>query len=168
MGAFLQRRRRLVVAPLTSAAWQLFLGGGSLALLAACLGEARELTADRFTPVVIAAFFYLLVVGSLIGFVAFNWLLGHVSVGLAGSYAYVNPVVALLVGWMITGESLTARVVGGMAIILAGVALVRTGHRPAPPPEPRDDAAPPKKGLLTASGRFTVTERNGVQEKSQP
>jgi drug/metabolite transporter (DMT)-like permease len=166
LGAFLQRRRRHVVAPLTSAAWQMFLGGGSLALVGCCAGECRQLTADCFTPVVIAAFFYLLVVGSLIGYVAFNWLLGHVSVGVAGSYAYVNPVVALLVGWMFLGETLAARVIGGMAVILAGVALVRSGHRPVTLAEPEDAAAPPEKRLPAAPGRFTVTERNGVQGKS--
>ncbi len=58
---------------------------------------------------------------------AFTWLLGHVSPALAGSYAYINPVVALLVGRLIADETLTLRVIGAMVIILAGVALVRAG-----------------------------------------
>ena len=59
------------------------------------------------------------------GFVAFNWLLGHVSTARAGTYAYVNPVVAILVGCLLDGEELAGGVVGGITVILAGVALVR-------------------------------------------
>ncbi len=103
------------------------LGGASLAVVGCCLGETNQLTAASFTRAGVTAFFYLVVVGSLIGFVAFTWLVGHVSAALAGSYAYVNPVVALLVGFSVAGEPLSAWVIGGMVVILAGVALVRTG-----------------------------------------
>jgi drug/metabolite transporter (DMT)-like permease len=129
VGPFLHRRHRGSLSPVVSAAWQMVLGGGSLVLLACCIGEARTLSADSFTLANVFPFFYLLIVGSLIGFVAFTWLLGHVSPALAGSYAYVNPIVALLVGWLIADETLTVRVIGAMVIILAGVALVRAGVR---------------------------------------
>ena len=152
-GAFLQRRRRVAGSLVTSAAWQLVFGGGSLALLGCWLGETAALSADKFTPVTVTAFLYLLVVGSLVGFVAFTWLLGHVSTGLAGSYAYVNPVIALLVGWVLVGEPLTPRVFGGMVVILLGVALVRSGAKP-----PADRAAP-EMGRRRAPGRYSVTER---------
>ena len=168
LGAFLQRRRRAAGSLLASAAWQMVLGGGSLALLGCCLGETESLTAASFTPLTVGAFFYLLVVGSLIGFVAFTWLVGHVTSALAGSYAYVNPIVALLVGWLIGGEALTGRVIGGMVVILAGVALVRSGigRRLPPADEAANDRPAPEKGLLAGSGRFTVTERNSVPERS--
>src|SRR5437763_1750802 len=70
LGAFMQRRRRVAASLLASAAWQMVLGGGSLALVGCCCGETQSLTAESFTPGAVAAFFYLLVVGSLIGFVA--------------------------------------------------------------------------------------------------
>jgi drug/metabolite transporter (DMT)-like permease len=73
-------------------------------------------------------FFYLLIVGSLGGFVAFNWLLGHVSAAKVGTYAYVNPLVAVLIGWCF-GEELSWGLGAGMAIILFGVFLVRGGER---------------------------------------
>ncbi len=167
VGASLQRRRRVAASPLASAAWQMTFGGASLVFLGCCLGQAEGLTAERFTPGAVAAFFYLLVVGSLIGFVAFTWLLGHVSTPLAGSYAYVNPVVALLVGWLIANETLSARVLGGMVVILAGVALVRTGSgwRHPAAAETAEELFPPEKGLLAAPGRFNVTERRGVRER---
>ena len=93
------------------------------------MGEGRDLTPGCLTPGAIASFFYLLVVGSFVGFIAFNWLLGHASVALTGTYAYVNPVIALLVGWLVANETPTNAVVAGVAVILVGVALVRLGRR---------------------------------------
>ena len=69
------------------------------------------------------------VVGSLLAFVTFNWLLGHVSAALVGTYAYVNPMVALVVGWLLGGEELHGWTIGGMLVILTGVTLVRSGVR---------------------------------------
>jgi drug/metabolite transporter (DMT)-like permease len=168
VGPFLHRRRHGSLSPIASAAWQMVLGGSSLVLLACCLGETQTLSADRFTPASVFPFFYLLVVGSLTGFVAFIWLLQHVSPALAGSYAYVNPVVALLVGWLIADETLTLHVIGGMVVILAGVALVRAGARRSVlvTAEPPDALKPPEKGLLSAPGHFTVTDRHGVPERT--
>src|SRR5207244_9592920 len=61
------------------------------------------------------------------GFVAFNWLLGHVPATMVGTYAYVNPLVAILVGWLLGGEEMTVGIVVGFVVILSGVALVRGG-----------------------------------------
>ena len=90
-------------------------------------GEAGQLSAASFTPNGVFAFFYLLVVGSLVGFVAYAWLLGHVSTTLAGTYAYVNPVVALFAAALLDKEVVGWPVVAAMTVILAGVALVRQG-----------------------------------------
>lgn len=84
--------------------------------------------ADHVTPGAVAVFLYLLIVGSLAGFVAFNWLLGHVSAAKVGTYAYVNPLVAVLIGWVM-GEDFTLALGAGMAIILLGVFLVRGGEK---------------------------------------
>jgi drug/metabolite transporter (DMT)-like permease len=126
-GSLLMRNRRRTVSHLTTAAYQMALGGWSLALLGLAMGETRRVTPDQFTPAAVFVFCYLLVVGSLVGFVAFNWLLGHVSALLVGTYAYVNPLVAIVIGFFLGGEPLTARILAGMATILAGVALVRKG-----------------------------------------
>jgi drug/metabolite transporter (DMT)-like permease len=105
------------------------LGGAGLALIGVLLGEAERATADCLTAAAVLAFFYLLVVGSLVGFLAYTWLLQHVSATLAGMHAYVTPVVAVLVGWLLGGEAVTEGLVAGLVVILAGVALVRTGER---------------------------------------
>jgi drug/metabolite transporter (DMT)-like permease len=91
------------------------------------LGEVSQLTPELITWGAGFSFFYLLIVGSLMGFVAFNWLLGHVPAAMVATYAYVNPLVAILVGWLLGGEEMTLAIVAGMAVILAGVALVRGG-----------------------------------------
>ncbi len=133
LGSSLYRHGRSSVPHLTAAGYQMFFGGGSLVVIGLTMGEARNLTASCLTPEAIASFFYLLVVGSFIGFIAFNWLLGHASVALTGTYAYVNPVIALLVGWLVAKETPTPAILAGVAVVLLGVALVRLGgvRRPA-------------------------------------
>jgi drug/metabolite transporter (DMT)-like permease len=144
-GSLVLRYRRLRCSHLTAAAYQMILGGGSLALVGLVVGEGSQLTREHFTAGAAYAFFYLLIVGSLVGFVAFNWLLGQVSAAQAGTYAYVNPLVAVLVG-LLDGEELTGWIVGGIAIILAGVALVRGGHRGRSLPRPEADGGEPLVG----------------------
>jgi drug/metabolite transporter (DMT)-like permease len=142
IGSFLLRRQRRRSGHLVAAAYQMILGGGGQLVIGLLLGEPAQLTRHSFTPGAIYAFFHLLVFGSLVGFVAYNWLLGHVSATQAGTYAYVNPLIAIFVGWQFAGEEITGWIVGGMALILAGVALVRSGgvlHRhqqPSSQPEP--------------------------------
>lgn len=114
---------------LTRAGYQMLLGGGSLTLLGLSVGE--RFPAEP-TLAGIAIFVYLLVVGSLMGFLAFNWLLGHVSATRVGTYAYVNPIIAVLIGWA-TDEAITASTVSGIATILLGVFLVRGGEQRAEP-----------------------------------
>jgi drug/metabolite transporter (DMT)-like permease len=149
-GSVMMRHLRLSGSHLTAAAYQMVIGGGCLALLGLACGELHDLPAE-ITPGALGSFFYLLVVGSLVGFVAYNWLLGHVSAAQVGTYAYVNPAVAVLVAWA-AGEEMTPWLLGGIAIILAGVALVRAaGVRPSPPEEPEavDEEPPERNGALT-------------------
>jgi drug/metabolite transporter (DMT)-like permease len=130
LGSLLMRHHRLQGSHLTAAAYQMLLGGGCLAVVGLIVGETRHLP-ERLTPAAVGAFVYLLIVGSLVGFVAYNWLLGHVTAAQASTYAYVNPAVAVLVGWA-DGEDMTPWLLAGIGVILAGVALVRGGARPRP------------------------------------
>src|SRR5438132_12222241 len=127
LGSFALRHGSPGASHLTSAAYQMLIGGTCLFVIGLALGEGRTLALEQFTPRSVYAFTHLLIVGSLVGFVAYNWLMSHVSVTLVGTYAYVNPVVAILVGWLIQDEKITPWIIGGMTIILAGVALVRSG-----------------------------------------
>lgn len=127
VGSFILRYRRARGAHLTVAAYQMLVGGTGLLLIGLLWGESRILDWEQCTPQGVYAFFHLLIFGSLVGFVAYNWLLGHVPAALAGTYAYVNPLVAIVVGWYLNREEITLWIAGGMVIILAGVALVRGG-----------------------------------------
>jgi len=143
VGSFLLRRQRGRSSHLVAAAYQMILGGGGQLVIGLLAGELGELTADSFTAGAVYAFFHLLIFGSLVGFVAYTWLLGHVSSTQAGTYAYVNPVIAILVGWRLGGEEITGWIVAGMALILGGVALVRSsGLVPAREMENEPELAP--------------------------
>lgn len=127
LGSLLLRYRHRTGSRLASAAYQMIVGGMATVLLGMILGEGSQLTPALFTWGAGLSFFYLLIVGSLMGFVAFNWLLGHVPATMVGTYAYVNPLVAILVGWLLGGEEMTLSIVAGLVVILVGVALVRAG-----------------------------------------
>ena len=103
------------------------LGGGSLLFLFGLIvGDAQRLNLGAASWLSIGAFFYLLVFGSLVGFTAYSWLLRNVSPARAATYAYVNPVVAVLLGWSLVNEPLTLRMVIAAAIIIGSVALITT------------------------------------------
>jgi drug/metabolite transporter (DMT)-like permease len=103
---------------------QMFAGG--LCLLAAGLlsGEAAQLDLAHAAPRSLLGFAYLVTFGSLIGFTAYVYLLGHTTAAKAATYAYVNPVVAVLLGWAFANEPVTSRTLVAAAVILAGVAII--------------------------------------------
>jgi drug/metabolite transporter (DMT)-like permease len=147
LGALFLRHWRLRAPHLTTAAYQMAIGGACQALTGVAAGEIAALPAE-ITPGAVGAFVYLLIVGSLIGFVAFNWLLGHVPAARVGTYAYVNPIIALFVGSLVDGEELTVWALGGIVVILTGVALVRGGARPgarAAVESPADELGEPEE-----------------------
>lgn len=126
VGTVLLRQTPVRIPRLNSAGWQMTLGGLGMMLVGVCLGESPP---AQVTGKTIATFFYLLVMGSLIAFVAFHWLLEHVPAPSVGTYAYVNPLVAVLLGLWWHHEPITTPVVAGMLLILTGVFLVRGDAR---------------------------------------
>jgi drug/metabolite transporter (DMT)-like permease len=113
------------------------IAGGLLLALASLLTE--DLGAARFTPEAIGATAYLVVAGSLIGFSAYVWLLKVAPASTVSTYAYVNPVIAVLLGWAFNDEVITRRTLIAGAAIVVGVALMvsRPGQtEEAPAAEP--------------------------------
>jgi drug/metabolite transporter (DMT)-like permease len=108
------------------------LGLVGLALLAAAVvsGEPARLSLARASTSSLVAFAYLLTFGSLIGFTAYVYLLSHTTAAKASTYAYVNPVVAVLLGWAIGQEPVTTRTLLAAAVILAGVAIITITRDP--------------------------------------
>ncbi len=130
LGSFLQRRLSHGRSPYGQAGWHMVLGGVTMTLIGLLLGETID--QENLTRNAIAAFFYLLIVGSLLGFVAYVWLLRHVGTTIAGTYAYVNPILAVALGVAWDGEKIGTAMVAGLGVILAGVSLVRSGRVVAP------------------------------------
>ncbi len=119
---------------------QMFAGGVCLLLAGALTGELRTLDVAHAATSSWIGFVYLVTFGSLIGFTAYVYLLAHTTAAKAATYAYVNPVVAVLLGWLIAREPVTARTVLAAAVILAGVAII-TIARDASPAAPEAQRA---------------------------
>ncbi len=116
------------------AGMQMLAGGGLLLLLSLVTGDFRQLNLAAASWVSLAAFGYLLVFGSLVGFTAYSWLLRNVTPASAATYAYVNPAVAVLLGWLLASEPLTMRMLVAAAVIVCSVVLITTyGAEDAPP-----------------------------------
>ena len=105
---------------------QMLSGGILLFVFALAVGDLQHLNLAAASWVSIGAFFYLLVFGSLVGFTAYSFLLRNVTPARAATYAYVNPVVAVLLGWLLAGEPLTLRMLIAGAIIISSVILITT------------------------------------------
>jgi drug/metabolite transporter (DMT)-like permease len=112
--------------PLTSA-MQLLGGGAALVLISLIAGGAQTVSTDWFTLRSTLALLYLIVFGSIIAFSAYSWLLRVAPPARIATYAYVNPVVAMILGWALAGERLSLRTLIAAAIVLGGVALITTG-----------------------------------------
>jgi len=117
-------------------------GGVFLALTAAALGEFRNFHPSAVSRGAWLALLYLIVAGSIIGFTAYVWLLHHESPTKVGTYAYANPVVAVLVGYFLGGEALGPRTILGTLLVLVSVVVITTTQAKKPVATPSvEDAA---------------------------
>jgi drug/metabolite transporter (DMT)-like permease len=117
-------------SPLMTAAQQMIAGGVILSLAGLSLGEAPAFEWSRVSARSLTAFSYLTLIGSLVGFTAYAWLLKATTPARASTYAYVNPVIALFLGWALGGETLTGRMLLAAGIIVFGVVIITTRRSP--------------------------------------
>jgi drug/metabolite transporter (DMT)-like permease len=122
-GQFASQRTPLPRDLLWTTALQLLAAGVALLAAGAAVGEVAR-GVGHISVKSWLAFSYLVVPGSILAYSAFVWLLEHVPVSTVATYAYVNPVVALISGWALLGEGLTATMAAGSVVVLASVALV--------------------------------------------
>jgi drug/metabolite transporter (DMT)-like permease len=108
---------------MASSALQMFFGGAIVSVLAVAIGEVPHFA---LTPRTFGALAYLTIFGSVIAYSAYVFALAHMRTTSTSLYAYVNPVVAVFLGWLVLNESLTPTSIAAMVVILAGVALVQT------------------------------------------
>ena len=128
IGSFLQQRIPTPSDTAVMSTYEMLAGGTALVLVGMMRGERWPDLLDASARSW-GGWLYLVTAGSLIGFSAFVWLIDHAPISLASTYAYVNPVVAVALGTLVLGESLTSGVLVGGAVIIAGVALVVSGER---------------------------------------
>jgi drug/metabolite transporter (DMT)-like permease len=123
LGSVLSRHWKLEVDPLVASGYEMTFSGAFNTLLALLFGEFAR---SAWAPRSVGAVAYLIVFGSWIGFSAYIWLLGHVPTSKVATYAYVNPVIAVFLGWLVLRERVDVFVLAGAAIIVAAVALVNS------------------------------------------
>ena len=109
---------------LTATAWQMIIGGGAMVAVGLAIGELDDVHLGEIGADSWAAFIFLVFVGSIAAFTAYNWLLRNVAISTVATYAFVNPVIAVFLGWAILSEEITPFVVVGTAVIVASVAFV--------------------------------------------
>lgn len=130
-GSLYSRHASLPGNALLGTAMEMLAGGALLFLAGLATGEAGQIAWQSFSARSVLAFLYLIVLGSLVGFTAYIWLLRNTTPAKVSTYAFVNPIVAVFLGWALGGEPLTARTLLAAAVIVGGVALITT-YQPRP------------------------------------
>ena len=131
LSSSLTRKLPLPDSKVMSSGAQMLAGGILLAITAAALGEFRNFHPGTVSRGAWLALLYLIVAGSIVAFTAYVWLIHHESPTKVGTYAYVNPVVAVLVGYFLGGEALGVRTILGTLFVLASVVVITTTSKAA-------------------------------------
>ena len=138
----LTRKLPLPASKVMSSGAQMLAGGILLALTAALLGEFRGFNIRAVSRGAWYALAYLIVAGSIVGFTAYVWLIHHESPTKVGTYAYVNPVVAVIVGYFLGGETVGRRTLLGTLLVLVSVVVITTTRARKPAAAPLAEALP--------------------------
>ena len=123
-GSFASPKLQLPRDGLVSTAWQMLLGGLVITIVGLAVGEAGDVEPAAFSARSLVALAYLVAVGSWFAFTAYAWLLQNAPISRVATYAYVNPVVAIVLGWLVLDEVITPITLIGAAIIVVSVFLV--------------------------------------------
>jgi drug/metabolite transporter (DMT)-like permease len=133
-GSWVQPRLRLPRDVFVTTVYEMLAGG--LILMGAGTAAGERFSPGSYGARTWVALAYLIVFGSVIAFTAYVWLLANAPISLVATYAYVNPVVAVFLGWLVLSEKITGAVLIGGGIVVAAVAIVITAERPRPRPVP--------------------------------
>jgi drug/metabolite transporter (DMT)-like permease len=123
-GSVVSKSAPLPKSPFLATSMEMIGGGVLLLLTALAVGQVAHFRPTDVSANAVLAWLFLVVFGSLVGFTAYIWLLGVTSIAKVGTYAYVNPIVAVFLGWAILDEPVTGRTLIAALVILVGVALV--------------------------------------------
>ncbi len=126
VASILSRKMTQPESKVMSSGAQMMSGGAMLAVAALAFGEFRDFHIDSVSRGAWFALIYLILAGSIVGFTAYVWLIHHESPTKVGTYAYVNPVVAVIIGYFLGGEAVGARTLLGSLLVLISVAVITT------------------------------------------
>ncbi|MDT7800212.1 MAG: hypothetical protein QOI78_3645 [Actinomycetota bacterium] len=129
VGSRFSPRLGLPKDPLVATLYEMAVGGSAMVLIGVLSGEPARLHLGAIAPKGWIALAYLVVFGSLLAYSAYSYLLANAPISLIGTYAYVNPVVAVFLGWLVLSEPVTAEIMLGGAVVVVGVALVVSAER---------------------------------------
>jgi drug/metabolite transporter (DMT)-like permease len=128
-GSLYSRAAKHAASPFLTAAQQMICGGLLLLLAGALTGEMRRFHLGSVSILSVASFAYLVIIGAVVGYTAYIWLLRHCDPPKVATYAYVNPIVAVLLGAAFAGETLSMRTLVAAALIIGSVAMVITAQQ---------------------------------------
>jgi len=133
-----------------TAGMQMLAGGAVLGVVGTLRGEAAAFEPAQVSAASLYGLAYLIVFGAIIGYTAYSWLLKNAKPEMVATYAYVNPMIAVLLGWLIAGESLTPTMLIGAAIIVGSVTLITSKERPDDTDRDQPSADAPALGFAPA------------------
>jgi drug/metabolite transporter (DMT)-like permease len=123
-GSLFARHNELARSGVATSAMEMLAGGVGCLVVGLAMGEGRALHLAAVSRASLAGYLYLVVFGSIIAYSAYSWMVQHAAPAAVGTYAYVNPIVAVFLGWLIAGEPVTPRTLLGAAIIVAAVGII--------------------------------------------
>ncbi|MBI4393892.1 MAG: EamA family transporter [Euryarchaeota archaeon] len=129
MGSLYSRSARLPSDPILAIGMEMLAGGALLTMAGAGMGEFSRVDVAAISSRSLLAFLYLTTFGSIIAFTCYVWLLRVSTPAKVSTYAYVNPVIALFLGWALASEGITPRTLAAAAVIIVAVAIITTGGR---------------------------------------
>src|SRR6058998_409532 len=141
VGSLYSRVAKHAASPFLTAAQQMLCGGMLLLFVGIATGELRRLHPGSISILSVASFIYLVIIGAVVGYTAYIWLLRHCDPAKVATYAYVNPIVAVLLGALFAGEKLTMRTLIAACLIIGSVGLVITAQQLRAKIEPPISAA---------------------------
>jgi drug/metabolite transporter (DMT)-like permease len=162
VGSFFSPRMPVPRDAFAATAYEMLAGGAVITAVALVAYSPDQLNPAHYSARSLFGLAYLIVFGSLLGYSAYAWLLANAPIGQVSTYAYVNPVIAIALGAIVLGESITWRIAGGALLIIAAVAIVvrresRQAARVVALREPDDVVGPDRDPVEVATGR--VAER---------
>lgn len=170
-GSFFSSKLPLPKDPFVSTSVQMLTGGGALVVAGLAGGEMSGLDVGSFSAASLFSLGYLVVFGSLLAFTAYTWLLHNAPISKVSTYAYVNPVVAVFLGWLILSETITVTMLVGAAVIVASVAFIvrhEVRVKRAAEAERLETVAPGEPGAHPADKGTAAADSANAEHPSQP